>query len=311
MSVSTSSYPLITFLEETMSMTDLYQPTVIKALLENDGVRTKSELAAMLAQYDTSVQEYYEKIVMRWPRITLTKHNIINYERQDQAFRLVCYPDDERVRKEALTICKHKIAEWLDKKGRKSKNGEPNASIRYRVLKDAQGKCALCGIPSSLRPIDLDHIVPRSKANKHGQVRKDGCWIDVNDRDNLQALCMTCNRAKRASDETDFRPRAKLVRDKVPELICADGHTPETRNVSGVTLKNALSEKLLEEHSEFIAAGSDASGRLEELADMTEVILALAAEQGVTEAEFFDIVRQKRAKKGGFKEGVILSVRSR
>lgn len=41
MSDANSSHPLITFLKETMSMTDLYQPAVIKTLLEHDGVRTK------------------------------------------------------------------------------------------------------------------------------------------------------------------------------------------------------------------------------------------------------------------------------
>ena len=66
--------PLITFLTEKMSMTDVYQPVVVKELLTHDGKRTKAQLAAALAQYDLSVQEYYERIVMRWPKITLTKH---------------------------------------------------------------------------------------------------------------------------------------------------------------------------------------------------------------------------------------------
>ena len=53
------------FLYKRMSMTDLYQPVIIRELLLHEGVRTKAELAAILASYDASVQEYYEKIVMR------------------------------------------------------------------------------------------------------------------------------------------------------------------------------------------------------------------------------------------------------
>ena len=53
------------FLNKRMSMTDLYQPVIIRELLLHEGVRTKAELAAILASYDASVQEYSEKIVMR------------------------------------------------------------------------------------------------------------------------------------------------------------------------------------------------------------------------------------------------------
>jgi hypothetical protein len=71
---------LLEFLDKRMSMTDVYQPVVIKELLLHGGRRTKAELASALAAYDLSVQEYYERIVMRWPKITLSKHGIIDYE---------------------------------------------------------------------------------------------------------------------------------------------------------------------------------------------------------------------------------------
>jgi len=32
-----------------------------------------------------------------------------------------------------------------------------NESVRYRVLKRAKGKSELCGMPLSLRPVDIDH----------------------------------------------------------------------------------------------------------------------------------------------------------
>lgn len=56
-------------------------------------------------------------------------------------------------------------------------------------------------------PMDVDHIIPSSKANKYGKIQKDGRWIDVNAIENLQALCFACNRGKRDTDTTDFLVR--------------------------------------------------------------------------------------------------------
>jgi hypothetical protein len=111
-----TSPDLLDFLNKRMSMTDLYQPVIIRELLLHEGVRTKTELAAILASYDASVQEYYEKIVMRWPKITLTKHGIIEYERKGSLFRLSAYLDNPAARQEAVQVCEKKIADWLDER---------------------------------------------------------------------------------------------------------------------------------------------------------------------------------------------------
>jgi hypothetical protein len=76
---------LIEFIENKMSMADVYQPVVIKELLLHGGLRSKGELASALAAYDYSVKEYYERIVMRWPKLTLSKHEIVEYERRESA----------------------------------------------------------------------------------------------------------------------------------------------------------------------------------------------------------------------------------
>ncbi len=64
--------------------------------------------------------------------------------------------------------------------------------IRYRVLKEAKGRCALCGATKDERPLDIDHIIPRSQRGKTEYA-------------NLQVLCSKCNRSKRDVDSTDFR----------------------------------------------------------------------------------------------------------
>jgi diadenosine tetraphosphate (Ap4A) HIT family hydrolase len=65
-------------------------------------------------------------------------------------------------------------------------------SLRFLVLKAAGGRCQLCGISAKERPIDVDHIIPRSRGGK-------------TELANLQALCSKCNRSKRNQDDTDFR----------------------------------------------------------------------------------------------------------
>lgn len=124
-----STHPLIAFLTAKMSMTDVYQPAVIKELLVHGGKRSKANLARTLAQYDIAIQDYYEKVMMRWSRITLSKHGIVAYERGERAFRLIDYPSDESVRETAIVICEQKIAACLNSSARCNGSGETQSDI--------------------------------------------------------------------------------------------------------------------------------------------------------------------------------------
>ncbi len=95
----------------------------------------------------------------------------------------------------------------------------------------------------------------------------------------------------------------KLVRDRIPEIIAADGRRPDFTKLEGETLVSALRDKLLEEHREFLAAAS-ASAMCEELADLIEVIVALAAHHGYEEDALMAVVARKRAERGGFTKGI-------
>jgi|TARA_R110002110_G_C13285984_1_gene703013 predicted house-cleaning noncanonical NTP pyrophosphatase (MazG superfamily) len=306
------SIDLIDFLENKMSMTQYYQPVIIAELLEHGGKCSKEQLAASLVKYDDSVLDYYKKIIMVWPKSTLEKHGVISYDKSLQEFSLNASLKFEEV-EQAKLLCEDKLAEW---KSKQKANNEPSfqPATRYRVLKRSNGKCELCGTPSSRRPIDIDHIVPQSTA-KNGKVLKNGKLIAVHSDENLQALCFKCNRAKSNKDNTDFRKTSKLVRDNIPEFIRKEGRIPVVEELDGKKLTSALYEKLDEEHEEFLeacrATGKETSKdveakTIEELADMIEVIFAIAKIKGTTEQGLMAVREAKRLKNGGFEKGYFL-----
>lgn len=90
----------------------------------------------------------------------------------------------------------------------------------------------------------------------------------------------------------------KLVRDRIPDIITADGHTPATRVLDTGEYREALFAKLGEE-AEEVRTAPDAD-RLGELADLQEVLNALAGSYGFTPAEVAFKAGTKRGLRGGF-----------
>lgn len=93
----------------------------------------------------------------------------------------------------------------------------------------------------------------------------------------------------------------KLVRDKIPEIIRADGKECEIRVAEGKEKYELLEKKLIEEVNEFIEDKS-----LEELADVMEVLFGLANELGYSEEALIRKREEKKMERGGFKDGAIL-----
>jgi Uncharacterized conserved protein len=93
----------------------------------------------------------------------------------------------------------------------------------------------------------------------------------------------------------------KLVRDKIPDIILAQGDTPKTKLLSEKSYYLALNEKLKEELKEYLADGS-----VEELADMAEVILALAKFKGFSQQAFEEMRLKKQTERGGFDKRIYL-----
>lgn len=91
----------------------------------------------------------------------------------------------------------------------------------------------------------------------------------------------------------------KLVRDKIPQIIIADGRTPIVRTLSDEEYLSELDRKLNEEVAEYQADKS-----LEEIADVLEVLFAICEARGHSVDELMEVRDKKREKRGGFRDKV-------
>lgn len=87
----------------------------------------------------------------------------------------------------------------------------------------------------------------------------------------------------------------KLVRDRIPEIMESNGENPLTRILDSVAYLACLEETLDEEVQEF-----HESKNPEELADLLEVIYALAEAHGISKQKLMDVYNYKHTSRGGF-----------
>ena len=93
----------------------------------------------------------------------------------------------------------------------------------------------------------------------------------------------------------------KLVRDRIPDIIEANGEKPLVRILSGEEYIRALEQKLDEEAGEYHQAKN-----AEELADILEVVFALSDAIGYTREELMEIYQKKHDSRGGFSKRYFL-----
>ena len=93
----------------------------------------------------------------------------------------------------------------------------------------------------------------------------------------------------------------KLVRDRIPEIIEKSGKTAYRRILNNEEYIAELDRKLNEECAEYQADKS-----IEELADMLEVMYAIAQARGYSIEELEQVRAEKAEKRGGFKDRIYL-----
>ena len=180
-----------------MSMSHIYQPLMIKVLLENGGIADKTSIAKTILSFDFSQVEYYEGITNNMVGRVLRKNEVV--KKNKERYELLSYADlTEKEITELIALCNSKINDYIEKRGvkiwehRRRNRKAVKGSIRYQVLKRADGRCELCGISKEEKALEVDHIKPKNLGGEDSI-------------DNYQALCYTCNANKRDTDDTDFR----------------------------------------------------------------------------------------------------------
>ena len=93
----------------------------------------------------------------------------------------------------------------------------------------------------------------------------------------------------------------KLVRDWIPWIIRSQGRDCECRVADDDEYPRMLMEKLDEEVAEF-----KAERNLEELADIMEVLFALAKEMGYSDSDLIEENARKRGERGSFEDRIVL-----
>ena len=93
----------------------------------------------------------------------------------------------------------------------------------------------------------------------------------------------------------------KLVRDKIPEIITASGKKCEIEILSDEAYLQMLDKKLDEELAEY-----HKDQNIEELADLLEVLYAVAKVRGYSIEELYQVRDEKKKARGGFDEKILL-----
>ena len=93
----------------------------------------------------------------------------------------------------------------------------------------------------------------------------------------------------------------KLVRDKIPEIIRQQGENPIFRILDQEEYFHCLEQKLDEEVGEY-----HRDKTVEELADILEVVYALASLHGCTKEELLAVYENKHEQRGGFEKRMLL-----
>ena len=93
----------------------------------------------------------------------------------------------------------------------------------------------------------------------------------------------------------------KAIRDKIPEIIQKDGHTCNIQKLSDEKFIIEIEKKLSEEVTEY-----QNDKNPEELADILEVIYAIAQLKGISKEELEKIRIKKLQDRGGFEKNLFL-----
>ena len=213
------------FINKEMSMSHIYQPLMLIELLkEMDGKATVKDIAQAILNKDPTQIEYFSQVVKNMVGRVLTKNHEIASKDKDVYSLIGSEYLSNKEAEELIELCEQKIAEFEAKRGesiwnhRRRGHRPISGSIRYEVLSRARGRCELCGITNEQKMLEVDHIFPKSLGGK-------------DDLSNYQALCFSCNAAKRNTDDTDFRLFKTLYEQREENCLFCDIQSNDRKRI--------------------------------------------------------------------------------
>ena len=209
-----------------MRMSQVYQPVMLIELLKNSGQASIEQIAQAILNKDPTQLEYFAEVVKNMVGKVLTRNRGIT-NKDGNIYTLVGSNEISKSEiEELISLCEKRITDFESKRGdavwahRKRGHRPISGSVRYEVLSRAKFRCELCGISADEKNIEVDHIHPKSLGG-------------VDEISNYQALCYSCNAAKRNTDSTDFRDY-RLIYDTRHDqcLFCNIQKTDSERLIS-------------------------------------------------------------------------------
>ncbi|CAM8331884.1 HNH nuclease [Candidatus Methylopumilus universalis] len=214
---------LKSFIENDMSMQHIYQPAMLIELLKNEGFAAEEDIAKIFSDRDPTQIKYYVNKVRKMVGEVLANNGITR--REKKVHLLNDYSELSKDEINALIeLLESKLFSYEDKHGKKiwqhrSTDREAvSGSIRYQVILRAGRRCEACGESIENKPIDVDHIIPRSLGGK-------------NDISNYQALCWECNTNKGNRYKTNFKELEKQYQHREKNCLFCNIQTNETKRI--------------------------------------------------------------------------------
>lgn len=97
----------------------------------------------------------------------------------------------------------------------------------------------------------------------------------------------------------------KLVRDRIPAIIKADGMHPVMRKLTEKKFKEEVLKKIIEEAEEIHKANSHKE-LIKEFADLHEIVATAMSAHRISSKEVQKIRAKRHKERGGFKKRVFL-----
>ena len=207
-----------------MRMSQVYQPVMLMELLRGQGKASVRQIAQAILNKDPTQIDYFSEVVKNMVGKVLTKNRSITEKHGDQY--ALCGADELTPTEvdTLLALCERKITEFELKRGetvwdhRRRGHRPISGSVRYEVLKRAAFRCELCGVSAEEKGLEGDHIHPKSLGGK-------------DDLSNYQALCFSCNAAKRNTDSTDFRALKTTYEHRAEDCLFCDIQTIDRKRI--------------------------------------------------------------------------------